>query len=45
MGTRVITVNGASMSCGGWVIPAKRNNGYCIQVTAGSPDYASFATW
>ncbi len=33
------------MNCNGWTMPAKRNGGYCIQVTAGTPDWASFATW
>jgi cellulose 1,4-beta-cellobiosidase len=43
---RTLTVNaGAAQSCNGWALPAKRNNGYCIQVTAGGVDWASFATW
>jgi hypothetical protein len=45
MSSRTLTVNGTAMNCTGWTLPAKRNGGYCIQVTAGSPDYASFATW
>ena len=46
MTSRVVTINaGAAQNCGGWTLPAKRNNGYCIQVTAGTPDWASFATW
>jgi hypothetical protein len=43
--TRTLTVNGATMSCNGWSLPAKRNGGYCVQVTAGQPSYTSFATW
>jgi hypothetical protein len=42
---RTLKVNGSSMSCSGWALPAKRNNGYCIQVTAGGLGYASYATW
>ncbi len=45
MSSRVLSVNGVSMSCNGWTLPAKHNGGYCVQVTAGSPDWASFATW
>jgi hypothetical protein len=45
MASRTLTVNSTTMSCGRWALPSKRNGGYCIQVTAGSPDYASFATW
>jgi hypothetical protein len=43
---RTLTINaGTAQNCGGWTLPAKRNNGYCIQVTAGGVDWASFATW
>ena len=42
---RTITVNGATMSCGGWAVPAKVNNGYCVQVTAGGLSSASYSTW
>jgi hypothetical protein len=45
MSSRVLTVNSTTMSCNGWVLPAKRNGGYCIQVTAGTPSWASFSTW
>jgi endo-1,4-beta-D-glucanase Y len=46
MSSRTLTINaGAAQSCNGFAYPAKRNNGYCIQVTAGSPDWASFSTW
>jgi len=45
MSGRSLTVNGAAMSCGGWALPAQRNGGYCIQVTSGGLDYASYATW
>jgi len=45
MSSRTLTVNGKAMNCAGWTLPAKVNGGYCIQVTAGTPDYASFATW
>jgi hypothetical protein len=42
---RTITVNGTTMSCNGWTIPAKVNNGYCVQVTSGGLSYASYSTW
>jgi hypothetical protein len=45
---RTLTVNGTTETCTGsnWPsIPAKRNNGYCLQVTSGGLSYASFATW
>jgi hypothetical protein len=42
---RTLKANGSSMNCSGWTLPAKRNNGYCIQVTAGGLSYASYATW
>ncbi len=45
IGSRTLKVNGTTMSCNGWSLPAKRNGGYCIQVTAGTPSYTSFATW
>jgi hypothetical protein len=45
LSSRTLTVNSTTMNCNGWSLPAKRNGGYCIQVTAGSPDYASFSTW
>ena len=45
MMSRTLNINaGAAQNCTGWTLPAKRNNGYCIQI-AGAPDYASFATW
>ncbi len=43
--TRTVKVNGTTVNCGGWALPAARNGGYCIQVAAGTPSYASFATW
>jgi hypothetical protein len=43
--SRTLKVNGTTMSCNGWALPAKVNGGYCIQVTAGTPSYTSFATW
>jgi hypothetical protein len=45
MASRTLKVNNTTMSCNGWSLPAKRNGGYCIQVTAGTPNYAAFATW
>ena len=42
---RTLSVNGTAANCNGWSLPAKVNNGYCIQVTAGGVDWASFATW
>ncbi len=42
---RTLKVNGTTMNCNGWSLPAKRNGGYCIQVSAGTPNYTSFATW
>ena len=43
--SRILTVNGTTVNCNGWALPAKRNGGYCVQVTAGTPDWAAFATW
>jgi hypothetical protein len=43
--SRTLSVNGTAMNCSLWTLPAKRNGGYCIQVTAGTPDWTSFATW
>jgi hypothetical protein len=45
IGSRTLKVNNTTMSCSNWALPAKRNGGYCIQVTAGTPNYTSFATW
>ncbi len=45
IGSRTLKVNNTTMNCNGWTLPAKLNGGYCIQVTAGSPSYTSFATW
>jgi|GEM_PF-2104200 len=45
MNGRTLSVNGTQMNCGNWAVPAKVNNGYCIQVTAGGLPYASYATW
>jgi endo-1,4-beta-D-glucanase Y len=42
---RVLTVNGVAMNCNGWTLPPKRNNGYCIQVNAGTPSWSAFVTW
>jgi len=42
---RTLKVNGVTMSCNLWTLPAPRNGGYCVQVTAGTPDWTSFATW
>jgi hypothetical protein len=42
---RTLTVNGTTMNCNGWTLPAKRNNGYCIRVTRGGRSYASYSTW
>jgi len=45
---RTIKVNGTTESCnaGNWSsIPAAKNGGYCIQVSAGNQSYASFALW
>ena len=42
---RTLSVNGTTMSCNGWSLPAKRNNGYCIRVTKGGLSYASYSTW
>jgi len=36
-----MTCNGANWSS----LPAKRNGGYCIQVTAGGYPYAYYTTW
>jgi hypothetical protein len=44
---RTLKVNGTTENCNGssWTVPAKRNGGYCIQVTAGNYPWAYFATW
>lgn len=46
---RKLTVNGKVQDCSGdnwdYPMPTQRNNGYCIQVTAGGPPMASFQTW
>ncbi|MBN1608341.1 MAG: hypothetical protein JW940_17050 [Polyangiaceae bacterium] len=45
---RTLKVNGTTMTCNGqtWSsLPPKRNNGYCIQVTAGGYAYAYYTTW
>jgi hypothetical protein len=45
---RTLTINGNEMDCVGassWTIPPTRNGGYCIQVSAGQPDYAAFTCW
>ena len=45
-GPRTLTVNGVAETCNGrgWSspLPAQRNEGYCIQATAGNPAGASF---
>jgi hypothetical protein len=43
--SRTLKVNGTTMNCNSWTLPAKVNGGYCIQVTAGTPSYTTFATW
>ncbi len=48
MDTRVLTINGTAMTCNwaNWsALPAKRNGGYCLQVPAGNPEYASYSAW
>jgi uncharacterized repeat protein (TIGR02543 family) len=45
LSSRTIKVNNTTVSCNGWTLPAKLNGGYCIQVSAGTPSYTSFATW
>jgi hypothetical protein len=48
MAGRTLKVNGTTMTCNGqtWaLLPAKRNNGYCIQVTGGGYAYAYYTTW
>jgi hypothetical protein len=45
LSSRTLKVNGSTMNCSGWALPPKRGGGYCIQVTAGAPEWASFATW
>jgi len=44
---RTVKINGATASnSGSWTgIPAKVNGGYCIQITAGNPDYTQFYTF
>jgi hypothetical protein len=45
---RALTVNGTTMPCNGgnWAsLPAKRNGGYCISVTAGNQPWSYITTW
>jgi len=45
---RALTVNGTTMTCnsGNWPsLPAKRNGGYCISVTAGNQPWSFITTW
>ena len=42
---RTLKVNGVTMNCNGWTLPAAHNGGFCVQVSAGSPEWSSFATW
>jgi hypothetical protein len=46
LGNRTVTVNGVAETCNGrgWSspLPVQRNEGYCIQATAGNPAGASF---
>lgn len=48
-GGRVLMVNGEVQPCNGdnWAepLPPERNDGYCIQTTAGDEPWAAFATW
>jgi hypothetical protein len=48
MSWRTLKVNGTTMTCNGqtWsTLPAKRNGGYCIQVSSGGYAYAYYTTW
>ena len=48
MGSRSFTINGTAMTCNFQnfaSLPTKRNGGYCFQASAGTPDYAYFATF
>lgn len=44
---RTVKINGTTVpNNGGWSsLPAKVNGGYCVQITAGSPDYTTFYTF
>jgi hypothetical protein len=44
---RTVKINGATAANNGaWsTLPAKVNGGYCIQITAGAPDYTQFYTF
>ncbi len=43
---REFRINGKTVSCGGGLtLSEPRNNGYCLQTTAGAPEWASFQTW
>jgi hypothetical protein len=48
-GGRQLTVNGRVMPCGSgnwpYPLPPQRNDGYCIQTTAGNQPWAAFVTW
>ncbi len=46
-GGRTLSVNGTNMSCNGqsWTLPAERNGGYCVSVSAGQNAWAWFNTW
>jgi hypothetical protein len=45
---RQLTVNGRVQNLNGnwkYPLPPMRNDGYCIQVTAGNNSFAAFAVW
>jgi secreted trypsin-like serine protease len=44
---RTLAINGTTMSCNGqnWTLPAKRNGGYCVKVSAGENPWAYFTTF
>lgn len=48
MSSRVFKINNTTMTCNGAnfaALPAKRNGGYCMQASAGTPSYAYFTTF
>lgn len=46
-GGKQLVINGQVMNCTGGNLsaPPPENGGYCIQSTAGAPDYAAYALW
>ena len=42
LGTRTISVNGTTVACAAWPLPARINGSYYFEFSAGTPDFTSF---